>query len=103
MRKATELPCRRSRPRTSRSFAPALSALRSEDNAAHRLGGVPNGGDSATFTFFGDSELAPSTALQIAKHLDEPRTAFGVEVNGGHVWHASLSPRAEEGQLTDEH
>ena len=60
-------------------------------------------GDSATFTFFGDSELAPSTALAIAKHLDEPRTAFGVEVNGGHVWHASLSLRAEEGQLTDEH
>ncbi|TFC50486.1 relaxase/mobilization nuclease domain-containing protein [Cryobacterium shii] len=60
-------------------------------------------GDSATFTLFGDSELAPSTALAVAKHLDEPRTAFGVEVNGGHVWHASLSLRAEEGQLTDEH
>lgn len=60
-------------------------------------------GDSATFTFFGDSELAPSTALLIAKHLDEPRTAFGVEVNGGHVWHASLSLTASEGQLTDEH
>ena len=59
-------------------------------------------GDSATFTFFGDSELAPSTALAIAKHLDEPRTAFGVEVNGGHVWHASLSLKAEEGQLSDE-
>ncbi len=54
-------------------------------------------GDSATFTFFGDSELAPSTAFQIAKHLDEPRTAFGVEVNGGHVWHASLSLMASEG------
>ena len=34
-------------------------------------------GDSAMFTFFGDSELAPSTALAIAKHLDELRTAFG--------------------------
>ena len=43
VRKATELPCRRSRPRTSRSFALALSALRSEDTAAHRLDGVPNG------------------------------------------------------------
>jgi hypothetical protein len=60
-------------------------------------------GDSATFTFFGDAELDASTAQAIAKHLDEPRTAFGVEVNGGHVWHASLSLRAEEGQLTDEH
>ena len=59
-------------------------------------------GDSATFTFFGDSELAPSTALAIARHLDEPRTGFGVEVNGGHVWHASLSLKAEEGQLSDE-
>ena len=60
-------------------------------------------GDSATFTFFGDSELAPSTALAIAEHLEKPWTALGVEVNGGHVWRASLSLRAEEGQLTDEH
>lgn len=59
-------------------------------------------GDSATFTFFGDGELDASTALAIAKHLDEPRTAFGVDVNGGHVWHASLSLKAEEGQLSDE-
>lgn len=59
-------------------------------------------GDSATYTFFGNGELSASTALAVAKHLDEPRTAFGVEVNGGHVWHASLSLRAEEGQLSDE-
>lgn len=59
-------------------------------------------GDSATFAFYGDSEIDPSTALAIAKHVDEPRTAFGVEVNGGHVWHASLSIRADEGQLSDE-
>tara|TARA_R110000868_G_C10971406_1_gene770031 strand:+ start:722 stop:1423 length:702 start_codon:yes stop_codon:yes gene_type:complete len=59
-------------------------------------------GDSATFTFYGDAELDRASALAIAKDLDEPRTAFGVEVNGGHVWHASLSLRAEEGQLSDE-
>ncbi|MGE3194637.1 MAG: relaxase/mobilization nuclease domain-containing protein [Microbacteriaceae bacterium] len=59
-------------------------------------------GDSATFTFYGDAELDRATALAIARDLDEPRTAFGVEVNGGHVWHASLSLKAAEGQLTDE-
>jgi hypothetical protein len=59
-------------------------------------------GDAATFTFFGDSVLDGSSALAIATHLDEPRTAFGVEINGGHVWHASLSLKAEEGQLSDE-
>lgn len=59
-------------------------------------------GDSATFTFYGDAELDRATALAIARDLDEPRTAFGVEVNGGHVWHASLSLKAEEGQKTDE-
>lgn len=59
-------------------------------------------GDSATFTFYGDAELDRATALAIARDLDEPRTAFGVEVKGGHVWHASLSLKAEEGQLTDE-
>lgn len=59
-------------------------------------------GDSATFTFYGDAELDRSTALAIARDLDAPRTAFGVEVRGGHVWHCSLSLRAEEGQLSDE-
>ncbi len=59
-------------------------------------------GDSATFTFYGDAELDRATALAIARDLDEPRTAFGVEMPGGHVWHCSLSLRAEEGQLSDE-
>lgn len=27
---------------------------------------------------------------------------MGVDVNGGHVWHASLSLRAEEGIRTDQ-
>lgn len=59
-------------------------------------------GDSATYTFYGDAELDRATALAIARDLDEPRTAFGVEVAGGHVWHCSLSLRAVEGQLSDE-
>lgn len=59
-------------------------------------------GDSATFTFYGDAELDRATALAITRDLDEPRTAFGVEMPGGHVWHCSLSLRAEEGQLSDE-
>jgi len=58
--------------------------------------------DAATFTFYGDGELDPATALAIGRDLDEPRAAFGVEVNGGHIWHCSLSLRAEEGELTDE-
>ncbi len=59
-------------------------------------------GDAATFTMYGDGELDRATALAIAADLDEPRTAFGVEVNGGHVWHCSLAIKAEDGQLSDE-
>src|SRR5690606_22078305 len=32
---------------------------------------------------------------------DKPRAAYEVEVKGGHVWHCSLSLRADEGTLTD--
>ncbi|THG30113.1 relaxase/mobilization nuclease domain-containing protein [Naasia lichenicola] len=77
-------------------------------------------GDEATVTYFGHGVLDRSTALAIAEELDQPRKAFGTEVtrlvtvqdpDGGEpirarvpasVWHASLSLRAEEGQLSDE-
>jgi len=59
-------------------------------------------GDPALMAWHDDAELGREGALAIARHLDKPRAAFGVEVNGGHVWHCSLSLRAEEGQLTDE-
>lgn len=59
-------------------------------------------GDPALMAWHDDAELGRDAALSIARHLDQPRTAFAVEVPGGHVWHCSLSLRADEGQLTDE-
>ena len=59
-------------------------------------------GDPALLAWHDDHELSKGDALAIARHLDRPRTAFGVEVAGGHVWHCSLSIRADEGELSDE-
>ncbi|MFC0456223.1 relaxase/mobilization nuclease domain-containing protein [Arthrobacter liuii] len=59
-------------------------------------------GDAPLMAWHDDNELGRDSALAIARHLDLPRTAYGVEVNGGHVWHCSLSLRAEEGVLSDE-
>jgi hypothetical protein len=59
-------------------------------------------GDPALMAWHDDAELGHDSAVAIARHLDRPRTAFEVEVKGGHVWHCSLSLRADEGQLTDE-
>ncbi|WP_442915666.1 relaxase/mobilization nuclease domain-containing protein [Leucobacter sp. UCMA 4100] len=52
--------------------------------------------------WYDDNELNADAARQIARHLDRPKKAFDTEVNGGHVWHCSLSIRAEEGTLSDE-
>ena len=59
-------------------------------------------GDPAMLAWHDDAELSRDNTLAIARHLDRPRTATGVEVPGGHVWHCSLSLRAEEGALSDE-
>lgn len=59
-------------------------------------------GDAPMMAWHGEDELNHSAALSIARYLDQPRRAFDVEVAGGHVWHCSLSLRAEEGQLDDE-
>jgi len=59
-------------------------------------------GDAAMLAWHDDAELGRDGALVIARHLDRPRTATGVEVTGGHVWHCSLSLRADEGTLNDE-
>lgn len=78
-------------------------------------------GDSALMAWHGDDELDRDAAVQIAQHLDAPMHAFGTEVLGGiyeydetskkqvkvgvgpaHVWHCSLSLRADEGQISDE-
>lgn len=59
-------------------------------------------GDAAMLAWHDDAELSEESGRAIARHLDRPRKAFGVDVNGGHVWHCSLSLSAEEGKLTDE-
>lgn len=59
-------------------------------------------GDAALMAWHDDAELSEDAARSIARHLDRPRTAYGVEVPRGHVWHASLSLRAEEGMRSDE-
>lgn len=59
-------------------------------------------GDAAMMAWHDDAELGRDSALAIARHLDRPHNAYEVEVKGGHVWHCSLSLRAEEGSLTDD-
>lgn len=59
-------------------------------------------GDAAILAWHDDTELSRADALRIARELDHPRRAFGVDVPGGSVWHCSLSLRADEGQLTDD-
>lgn len=59
-------------------------------------------GDPALLAWHDDNELDREGALSIARHLERPRSAYGVNVTGGHIWHCSLSLRAEEGMLTDE-
>jgi len=59
-------------------------------------------GDPALMTWYGEAELSRADGLAIAEHLDLPRSVFGTQVSGGHVWHCSLSLRAEEGLQTDQ-
>lgn len=58
-------------------------------------------GDDALMAWYDDAKLSRDSGLAIARHLDRPRVARDVDVKGGHVWHASLSLRAEEGIKTD--
>jgi hypothetical protein len=79
-------------------------------------------GDAAIMAWYDDGVLDKNDALAVAKHLDRPRKAFGVSVQvkdmqwdpakkervhvgykDASVWHCSLSLRAEEGALTDQH
>lgn len=78
-------------------------------------------GDAAIMAWYDDGILDRDDALAIAKHLDQPRKAYGVSVQikdmqwdaakkervhvgykDASVWHCSLSLRAEEGSLTDQ-
>ncbi len=58
-------------------------------------------GDAPMLAWWDDAELNVDAAKDIAAYLDAPRKGMEVEVPGGHVWHCSLSLRAEEGQLPD--
>ncbi|TQS88594.1 relaxase [Arthrobacter sp. TS-15] len=78
-------------------------------------------GDPAIMAWYDEGILDRDDALAIAKHLDQPRKAYGVTVQikdmqwdaakkervhvgykDASVWHCSLSLRAEEGALTDQ-
>ena len=78
-------------------------------------------GDAAIMSWYDDGVLDRDDAVAIAKHLDQPRKAFGVSVRvkdfawdaakkervhvgykDASVWHCSLSLRSEEGALTDQ-
>ncbi len=77
-------------------------------------------GDAAIMAMHGDAVLDRSTALEIARSIDAPRVAYGVDVTrnarvtdpetgdvrtervAADVWHCSLSLHADEGQLSDE-
>jgi hypothetical protein len=58
-------------------------------------------GDSALMAWHDDNELNRDAALDIANALDRAKQFYKTEVDGGHVFHCSLSIAAEEGQLTD--
>jgi len=82
-------------------------------------------GDPAVMAWHDDAQLDAGAALQISKDLDRPRLAFGTRIslpaksNDGslarsqhtgkplrrdaHVWHCSLSLRADEPPLSEEH
>lgn len=59
-------------------------------------------GSAPIMAWHNDDEMGRDAALAIARELDQAKNVLGVEVNGGHVWHCSLSLRAEEGDLTDQ-
>jgi len=72
-------------------------------------------GAPAVMAWHGEEELSRVSALAIARKLDHPRRRWGTRVSvpvkdkdghhrgvkDAHVWHCSLSLRAEEGQIGD--
>ena len=59
-------------------------------------------GDPAIMAWHDTAELDGAAAKDVAGKLDRPRQLFGTEIPDGHVWHCSLSLRAEEGVQSDE-
>ncbi len=70
---------------------------RNEHSDPHLVAGA-----ESIVTWFSDTELSMEDAGNLASMLDQTRTAFGVEISQGHVWHCSISLRAEEGRIPDE-
>lgn len=82
---------------------------------------IVSGSDHVTMMVDSGAELSRDDALDVARTLDQPRKAYGTNVTSpvkrwneeaqkremvgrkeSHVWHCSLSLRAEEGTLTDQ-
>ena len=59
-------------------------------------------GDASMMAWHDDNELNRDAALDIANSLDRAKQFYGTDVDGGHVFHCSLSLSAEEGKLTDQ-
>ncbi|MPY12264.1 relaxase/mobilization nuclease domain-containing protein [Arthrobacter bussei] len=59
-------------------------------------------GDASLMAWHDDNELNRDAALDIANSLDRAKQFYGTDVDGGHVFHCSLSLAAEEGKLTDQ-
>ena len=45
--------------------------------------------------------LGPDEAADLASQLEAPKNLYEVEVNGGHIWHLSLTNPAGDRDLTD--
>lgn len=58
--------------------------------------------DPLAMVIHGDTELSSAAGAELARYIEQPHRAFGVDVKGGHIWHCSLSLSADEGQLSDE-
>lgn len=59
-------------------------------------------GSAGVMDWFGDPVLDRDQAHAVARYLERPMRSFGITPKAGHVWHCSLSLRADEGQLSDE-
>ena len=59
-------------------------------------------GESSLMAWHDDNELNRDSALDISNTLDRAKQFYETDVDGGHVFHCSLSLSAEDGRLTDQ-
>lgn len=100
-------------------FGGLMSYLAGEGRSNEHTNPHVVAGEADIFAFYGGLSLDNDIALSIAYDLDEARRITGTEItslkrregSGGvavaerapsHVWHCSLSLRAEEGELSDQ-